>query len=234
MYLEPNTKIWLTINGNRFQIPVNPEKLDIGEAMSPDTFQILYKGQIQVPKHRNLRTFKWSSFFPQSDTPFVPDGSRNPRRYVYWIKQAMTNVSICELAVEGPDISLCVKVTIKSFNQTFEGGPDEIKYTIDLLEWRSYKPKKVKKLKDSSGQDKKELATEKDERPITKAVIAVGVKVVANGPYYYDSYGSEPHGTARNKSTYIKRIVPGRAYPVLIGDKDYLGWTKESSLQVKG
>ena len=49
MYLEPNTKIWLTINGNRFQIPVNPEKLDIGEAMSPDTFQILYKGQIQVP-----------------------------------------------------------------------------------------------------------------------------------------------------------------------------------------
>lgn len=234
MYLEPNTKIWLTINGNRFLIPVNPEKLDIGEAMSPDTFQILYKGQIQVPKHRNLRTFKWSSFFPQSDTPFVPDGSRNPRRYAYWIKQAMTNVSICELAVEGPDISLCVKVTIKSFNQTFEGGPDEIKYTIDLLEWRSYKPKKVKQLKDSAGQDKKELATEKDERPITKAVIAVGVKVVANGPYYYDSYGSEPHGTARNKSTYIKRIVPGRAYPVLIGDKDYLGWTKESSLQVKG
>lgn len=236
MYLEPNTKIWLTINGNRFLIPVNPEKLDIGETMSPDTFQILYKGQIQVPKHRNLRTFKWSSFFPQSDTPFVPEGSRNPRRYSYWIKQAMTNVSICELAIEGPDISLCAKVTIKSFNQTFEGGPDEIKYTIDLLEWRSYKPKKVTKL--SNGNDNKssvqQLAMEQDERPITQPVIAVGVKVTANGPYYYDSNGSEPHGTARNKSTYIKRIVPGKAYPVLIGDKSYLGWTKESSLQVKG
>ena len=242
MYLEPNTKIWLTINGNRFLIPVNPEKLDINEAMSPDTFQILYKGQIQVPKHRNLRTFKWSSFFPQSDTPFVPDGSRNPRRYAYWIKQAMANVSICELAVEGPDISLCVKVTVKSFNQTFEGGPDEIKYSLELLEWRSYKPKKIKKLKNEdprlsprSGVPRESnAATEQDERPITKAVIAVGVKVVANGPYYYDSYGSEPHGTARNTTTYIKRIVPGRAYPVLIGDKSYLGWTKESSLQVKG
>lgn len=236
MYLEPNTKIWLTINGNRFLIPVNPEKLDIGEAMSPDTFQILYKGQIQVPKHRNLRTFKWSSFFPQSDTPFVPDDTRNPRRYVYWIKQAITNVSICELAVEGPDISLCVKVTIKSFNQTFEGGPDEIKYTIDLLEWRSYKPKKITKLASGNNNNNslQRLAAEQNERPITQPVIAVGVKVVANGPYYYDSNGSEPHGTARNKSTYIKRIVPGRAYPVLIGDKDYLGWTKESSLQVKG
>lgn len=244
MYLEPNTKIWLTINGNRFQIPVNPEKLDIGEAMSPDTFQILYKGQIQVPKHRNLRTFKWSSFFPQSDTPFVPEGSRNPRRYSYWIKQAMTNVSICELAIEGPDISLCTKVTIKSYNQTFEGGPDEIKYSLELLEWRSYKPKKVKKLKESEdnpylnprsdGAKAAAAATEQDERPITQPVIAVGVKVTANGPYYYDSNGSEPHGAARNISTYIKRIVPGKAYPVLIGDKSYLGWTKESSLQVKG
>lgn len=230
MYLEPNTKIWLTINENRFQIPVNPEKLDIIEVMSPDTFQILYKGQIQVPKHRNLRTFKWSSFFPQADTPFVPEGSRNPRRYAYWIKQAMSNVSICELAVEGPDISLCVKVTIKSFNQTFEGGPEEIGYTIELLEWRSYKPKKVKRLTGSDSGSRK-LATEREERPITKAVIAVGVKVVANGPYYYDSNGAEPHGTARNKSTYIKRIVPGKDYPVLIGDN--IGWTKESSLQVK-
>ena len=78
------------------------------------------------------------------------------------------------------------------------------------------------------------MAAEQNERPITQPVIAVGVKVVANGPYYYDSNGSEPHGTARNKSTYIKRIVPGKAYPVLIGDKSYLGWTKESSLQVKG
>ena len=236
MYLEPNTKIWLTINGTKIQIPVNPEKLDIGETMSPDTFQILYKGQIQVPKHRNLRTFKWSSFFPLPDTPFVPDDALRPRNYVSLIKQAMANLSICELKIKGPTIRLCVKVTIKSFAQTFEGGPDEIHYTIDLLEWRSYKPKKIKKLTNSQNENDnvQELAMEQDERPILQAVIAVGVKVVANGPYYYDSNGSEPHGTARNKSTYVKRIVPGRAYPVLIGDKSYLGWTKESSLQVKG
>ena len=59
----------------------------------------------------------------------------------------------------------------------------------------------------------------------------VGATVIANGTYCYDSYGSKPHGTAKNLKIKVKRIVPGRPYPILIG---VYGWIKESNLQIKG
>ena len=87
------------------------------------------------------------------------------------------------------------------------------------------KEKSVKKSK-----KKKKVATKEKKRSVTKKKIRVGAKVVANGKYWYSSYGAKPFGTAKNLTTEVKRIVKGRKYPICIG---HYGWVKESQLQVK-
>ena len=59
----------------------------------------------------------------------------------------------------------------------------------------------------------------------------VGASVVANGRYYYDSYGGRPYGTANSLSTTVTRIVSGNPYPIHIG---HYGWVQESQLQITG
>lgn len=256
MYLEPNTKIWLTSFANpgtvnslqtsafltkpagiartrRLLIPVNPEKLDINAGSNPNTFQILYEGQVQVPQHPNLRSFKWSSFFPEEGSPFAPGGTLAPGEYVDFIKSELDNARVLELTIYGPNISISTPVTVKSFQTSFEGGPNEIQYSIELLEWKNYAPKKLVIKTDAQGNN---TATEEDQRPNNTSTprAAVGVKVIANGAYCYDSYGSKPHGNAKNLSTTITRIVQnpksGQDYTIHIGN---YGWTKLSNLQIK-
>ena len=228
LYIEPTTKVWLKTKEGLFLFPINPPKIELTRSVPQDKFQIIGKGEITIPKKPNLRTIKWSSFLP-GDTSGYLGVVQSPTTFVEVINNLMDQGEVCELIIKrkiGGDTS--INVVITAFSPSDNGGtPNDVDYTIEFIEWRDYSPTII----DVKVKDKKAKGTKNKQRK-AEAVITVGAKVVANGKYYYDSYGSEPHGTANNLSTYIKRIVPGRAYPVLIGNN--IGWIKEANLQVKG
>lgn len=228
LYIDPTTKVWLKTKAGLFLFPINPPKLELTRSVPQDKFQIIGKGEITIPKKPNLRTIKWDSFLPGDSTPYLGI-AQSPTEFVDIINGLMESGEVCELIIKrktGGDTNL--NVVVNAFSPSDNGGtPNDVDYSIEFTEWRDYSPTII----DITVKDKKAKGKKQKQRK-AEAVITVGAKVVANGKYYYDSYGSEPHGTANNLSTYIKRIVPGRAYPVLIGNN--LGWIKEANLQVKG
>lgn len=228
MQIEPSTKIWLNF-GTKFVLPVNPSNIEVNTNVPQDSFNILAKGQVTVPQFPDLMTFKFKSFFPGQIEPFVSSEAYTPDYYIGQIENAMNNATVGRFTMNRPSgANIDCKCIVKSFKVTDNGGePNDIYYQIELIEYKSYKPEKI------VVKTAKKATIQKVERPksTVKAVMCVGAKVLANGVYCYDSYGSKPHGTANNLMTEVKRIVPGREYPILIGS---YGWTKESNLIIKG
>lgn len=69
--------------------------------------------------------------------------------------------------------------------------------------------------------------------------LTVGCTVIANGKYWYTSYGDSPYGTASNQRAKVSRIItndPARPYPVHITTEGggWLGWLKSSQVKVVG
>ena len=242
MYIEPTTKIWVTFDqketsivniiGTRateFLLPMNPEKIDIKGDASQDSFRIIGKGQITVPQHGNLRKFSWNGFFPGIETPYT-GAFLPPEYYINIFENARQNGTIGRLKIYTNHGQIDCPVIVKSFNTHEEGGNIfDVSYSVELIEWKDYSPRTLKV------DEKEKTATEQPKKRTPKAgAVTVGAKVIANGKYFYDSYGSKPFGTAKNLSTEITRIVEhpknGQDYPVHIGK---YGWTKLSNLQVK-
>lgn len=62
-----------------------------------------------------------------------------------------------------------------------------------------------------------------------------GAACIANGSYFYTSYGDEPHGTASGRRVLVSRIVDAtRPASVHITDEagNPLGWIDKNALQV--
>jgi hypothetical protein len=233
MKLEPSTKIWLKFSGNKFMIPVNPKEIDISRQAPPDNFDILGKGQIAVPQYRDLQVVKFKSFFPGDiDTPYTLDEAQNPKWYCKLLEKALENATVGRLVIKRPSgFNRNYRVILRKFNTTDTGGePLDIPYEIELVEYRPYKAEKVKVKKKKTKTGTKNVAVKQKQRTADTPRMRVGAAVVANGTYCYTSNGDKPHGTANNLKTEVKRIVSGKAYPILIGS---YGWMKESDLQVK-
>lgn len=227
--IEPKTKIWLKFGGIKFMLPVNPEEMEITKTAPSDRFMILGVGQIDIPQFSNLQQIKFDSFFPGNTLdPYTNAEAQKPKYYVDILTAAMNEATIGRLIVKRPGkLNMNIRVTIKNFTTKDKGGdPLDLTYSLELSEYRKYKPEKIV-IKENKAQ---KTASTEIQRAVDNPVMRVGATVIANGPYYYDSYGSEPHGTAKNLQITVKRIVPGRAYPILIGTH---GWIKESNLQVK-
>lgn len=233
MKLEPSTKIWLKFAGSKFLLPVNPKEIDISRQSPPDNFDIVGRGQIAVPQYRDLETIKFKSFFPGDDkTPYTTEGARGPKWYCELLENALDNATIGRLIIKRPSgLNRNYRVILRKFNTTDTGGePLDIPYEIELVEYKSYKAKKVVIKNKKTKKGTKKVAVEKKQRAVDTPKMRVGASVVANGTYCYTSLGDKPHGTATNLKTEVKRIVSGRDYPILIGS---YGWMKESDLQVK-
>ncbi len=227
--VSPTTKIWLKFNGVKFRLPVNPEEVTIDGSSPSDSFSIIGLGQIDIPQYSNLRKIKFKSFFPGStDNPYTYSQSQAPKYYYDLLKKAMDEAMVGRLIVHRENkLNLNIRVTIKSLNTSDTGGtPTDLPYDIQLMEYRPFKPDKVKVKIES----KITTVSNQAQRAVDTPVMRVGATVIANGTYCYDSYGSKPHGTAKNLVIQVKRIVPGRDYPILIGTH---GWIKESNLQIK-
>lgn len=221
--------IWLKFGGELIHLPVPPSELDIKHEADPKKYDIVGKGEVGVPQYPKLRTVKFKSFFPQNDMPFMRYGGWKPGRYCDLLQTAMDNAEIGTFTIyRNGNNSESFKCQITDFKTTDKGGePLDIYYSIELVEWRSYKPEKVV-IKKSKKKKKKATASTKKERSDKGGKIHVGSKVTANGKYWYSSYGAKPFGTAKNLKTEVKRIVKGRKYPICIG---HYGWVKEDQLQ---
>lgn len=239
--------IFFTRDGQVIRLPQNPEKLPQSLEGANDEYNVMGVGPITVPRTPKQKQVEISGYFPGRPNPFTltTGGFQPPEFYIQFFENAMydkapilyTPVRYYEdgepFGIQDPGFL----VLVDSFSTQERGGETgDFYYDLSLVEYRDYSPQtlEVQKPKTPASPAK---AKAKPSRSIPKGQLYVGAAVIANGPYYYSSYGDEPHGTASGKNCKVSRIVaddPTRPCPVLIATESggALGWMKKEALQV--
>lgn len=232
MRVENSCRIYLDFGG-KFVIPVNPKEIEIARPTDHNEYDVLGVGQVVVPKKPALKEISWESFFPGDlDETFTNSGAKRPKFYVDKLEKAMNEKTKGRVIISRSGLfDTNIRCVIEEFATTDQGGePHDVYYDIKLREYRDAEPQVVQVIKTAAAEQAAEVTAEA-ERPVETPVLRVGAQVIANGKYWYDSYGSKPFGTANNITTQVTRIASGNPYPVHIG---HYGWLAESQLQVIG
>ena len=240
-----NFGLFFTRDGQVIRLPVNPEQLPVEKDNSNDDYNVLGIGPIMVPRIPELRVVTISSFFPGREFPGVltSNGFQPPEFYINFFNAAMdekavilyTPVRYYENGEPFMTSDIGFKVLVTSFTYTEKGGETgDFYYDLELTEYRDYSPQTMQIQTPATATTPASVSTE-TQREIPQGQIVVGATCVANGKYYYTSYGDSPYGTASGQRVIVSRIVDGsRQCPVHITTESggALGWIAKSALQV--
>lgn len=237
-----NFGLFFTRDGTIIRLPVNPEKLPVAKDNDNGEYNVLGIGPIMVPRIPDLQEISISSFFPgRVFSGVLTSGDFEPPEfYIQFFQSAMDDkVPILYTPVryyeDGTpfftgDTGLDVLVT--SFSYEERGGETgDFYYDLTLTEYRDYSPQIVQLATNMNGT----ASMAEPNRKTPSGEIVVGSVCIANGPWYYTSYGEEPHGNGNGRRVIVSRIVDSsRAYPIHVTTESggWLGWMKKSSLQV--
>lgn len=226
------------------RLPVNPEKLPVARSLSSEEYNVLGLGQIIVPRAQDLRKVTISSFFPGRVFPGVltSGGFQPPEFYIAFFEAAMadqvpilyTPVRYYEDGEQFMAGDLGFSVLVTQFDTEERGGETgDFYYTLELTEYRDYAPQTIQLPAPSAP-----VQTAKTEpvRAVPNGQLCVGSVCVANGPWYYSSYGDEPHGNGNGRRVVVSRIVDEtRKCPVHVVTErgGALGWMSRESLRVE-
>lgn len=237
--------IFFTYGGRTLRLPINPAELPQSFQSENSDYNVLGVGPITVPRTPKQREISISSFFPGRNTAqvlsFTPTGFLEPEIYIDFFQKAMeekrvltyTPVRYMEDGTPFATSDVGFDCIVQSFNVSEKGGETgDFYYDLTIREYRDYSPQMVK-VKESTSQQT--VVTQTPARVIPPAQIVVGSTVIANGNFYYTSYGEEPHGVASGRRCKVSRIVDeSRKTPVLITTESggLLGWIAKSALRV--
>jgi len=230
--------IYFSQNGRTVRLPVNPEEIIIECPADNTRYNVLGLGEIVVPRTPKLRQISWECFLPGTPEPYALTlGSfKKPEFYINLFDTYKNNREQVRFIVNrfmedgGAIFDTNIKIVVEDFQYSEKAGETgDFYYSIKLSEYRNYTPQVVT-LSATPSTTVKAVAT--PQRETASDIISVGDAVIANGKYWYTSWGEKPYGTANNRQTTVTRIVQnpvkGQNYPILIGA---LGWLQLSQLK---
>lgn len=240
-----NFGLFFTRDSTVIRLPVNPDKLPVAQETDNGEYNVLGIGPIMVPRTPKQKTVTISKFFPGRPFPGVltANGFQPPEFYIQFFQKAMddkavityTPVRYYEDGTPFMTEDTGLQVLVTSFSYEERGGETgDFYYDLELKEYRDYSPQELQ-VQQSASAGQPATATTQQSRDIPQGQLYVGCTCVANGPYYYSSYGDEPHGNGNGRRVLVSRIVDGsRAYPVHVTTESggALGWMQKSALQV--
>lgn len=241
-----NFGLFFTRDGTVLRLPVNPEKLPVARDSDNGEYNVLGVGPIMIPRTPKQRVVTISSFFPGRVFPGVLTANefQPPEFYITFFESAMNDKAPIlytparyyedgEPFMSG-DSGFLVLVT--QFSTEERGGETgDFYYDLELTEYRDYSPRTIQI--SGQGGGKPSVATTEPAREMPRGQLTVGTLCTANGPYYYTSYGEEPHGNGNGRRVVVSRMVDAaRAYPIHVAAESggALGWMREEALQVVG
>lgn len=223
------------------RLPVNPEKLPVARGSENGEYNVLGLGPIMQPRTPSLRVVTISSFFPgRAFSGVLTQGAfQPPEFYIDFFQRAMEEKAVIlytpvryyedgEPFLTGDTGFQCL---VTQFDTEERGGETgDFYYDLELTEYKDYSPQTIQVQQSGQGQS---VAVTEPARDAPSGQLYVGRVCTANGPYYYTSYGEEPHGNANGRTVVVSRIVDGsRAYPVHVKSEagGALGWMKKEAL----
>lgn len=138
--------IYFSVNNGKegFRLPVNPEVVEVTTQSDGQTFNIAKSGNVNIPKDVKLSSYTIESFFPAYDAPYVFKPFKKPSYYVNKFKSWQTKkLPIRYMYVDGSFV-INELVTIEEFKYSEKFGSADVDFSLSLMKYVPFGPKKMK------------------------------------------------------------------------------------------
>ena len=167
--MAKNVKITVTPKkgGSPFIFPSLPNTINIQTGVMYQSFDILSKGTIKIPKGRDSAKVSWSHVFfgkQRKGSPVVLTGQwKRPKDCINILQKWEYNGTELTITASGIGVSLNIDVTVSSFSFSPEGAYGDVSYSISFEEVRSLQVYTTKEKKVGGGKKKTKERSKKKE-----------------------------------------------------------------------
>lgn len=220
---------------NSITLPVNPSELSITNPGGNKSSEVIGEGEVSIIRTRKLQKISIDTFLPNDTNAPYAAGASSPSRYVNFFNQVIEDKAAMKMVIAGAPTDIfgdsTRRMTIESFQPSYEAGSMDVNITLSLREYRPYSVQQTALLVTTTTTEVPAATTSK--RPDDSGKIVIGSNVIANGRVHYDSTGSAPGRTLSNYSGKVNLIQTGAGYPyhVTTPDGGWLGWMTSSSVR---
>lgn len=230
-------RFFFEFNNQVVQLPVNPEEITITSSGNNKTEEIIKLGEINLLREKKLEALVIEGFLPaDKDAPYVLTKGKfeKPQYYIDFFENIRKEKKPFRFIISDTKINMLA--AIEDLEYGLKAADNDIHYSISIKEYRPFSSKVVKiKLPTNKAEPAKVTPPPKQERP--KTGFAIGDIVIANGNYWYTSYGDNPHGTFKNFTGKISHIVADKnrkyRYHITTLSGGYRGWVAENQIKHK-
>ena len=218
------------------QLPVNPEEIMLSSAGSNKTEEIVKLGEINLLREKKLTECTIEGFLPAyPNAPYIVTSGRfePPEFYLEFFEKIRASKTPCRFIISDMDINMLV--SIEKLEHGLTAGDLDTQYSMSLKEFRPFSAKTVVIKLPTAPTDTPKIEKPAPERP--KTGFSIGDNVIANGKYWYSSYGDSPFGTFSNFAGKISHIAADKSrkyrYHITTPSGGYRGWVAESQIKHK-
>lgn len=218
------------------QLPVNPEEIILSSSGSNETEEIVKLGEINLLREKKLTECTIEGFLPaHPNAPYIVTSGRfePPEFYLEFFEKIRAGKTPCRFIISDTEVNMLA--SIEDLEYGLKAGDPDTHYTMTIKEYRPYSAKTVTIKSPVVATDPPKIVKPAPERP--KTGFSVGDNVIANGKYWYSSWGASPSYTFRNFTGKISHIVANKSrkyrYHITTPRGGYRGWVAESQIKHK-
>ena len=127
--------IYLSINNREkvIKLPVLPEEFNITSPQNNEVFNAC-AGELNLIGELGLKSISWTSFFPCKEVKYSKENKLLGWELVNELEELRKRKLPFRLIITDTPINMAV--TIDSFEYGLKAGPEHVRYTIELKEFR--------------------------------------------------------------------------------------------------
>ncbi|GAC41908.1 LysM peptidoglycan-binding domain-containing protein [Paenibacillus popilliae] len=196
----------LLLDKQEIEIPVLPERLEVGSPGQNETVTVLGLGEINILRKKGLREVAFESFLPIYDAPYVTGKVTKPIEIIKALQAHRDEKKPIRLLLYGSDLDINVNMGIEDLRYEERAGEvGDIYYSIKLKEWKPYS---ALKLMLPNGKDKVVISSAKRSgRPpaVKTHTVVKGDSMWSICKKRYGDGSKYPQLYAKNKAMIDKR-----------------------------
>ncbi|TVX91905.1 LysM peptidoglycan-binding domain-containing protein [Paenibacillus agilis] len=211
-------QLFLKQGGNKIEIPVLPEKLEISSPGHNETVTVMGIGEVNKLKRKGLREVSFESFFPAHYEPYVSgflfetEESEEPTKRIRPPINCIRAIQIfrdaqlpIQFLLTGTDLDINISMGIEDLSYDERAGEiGDIYFSLKLKEWKSYSPKQLTLTKDN--KVRASAAKRPGSPPASKThTVVKGESLWAICKKRYGDGSKYPQLYAKNKALIDKR-----------------------------
>lgn len=121
--------------GERLALAWIPEKISVKESAQFQSYNIIERGEVRVPKGKRLSSISWEAVFPgkeRAESSFIKSGQwQDPNEMIQRLQRWKDTGNKLNILITQTTVN--IDVFLQSLVYSFEGGAGDVKYSVDFI-----------------------------------------------------------------------------------------------------